>query len=115
MLPWVQKELTDMKKLLALLLLCALLTGCTVGPYLQGRWVTSPEDALCGIVLEIEGSRFTLTQEGQIYSGSWSDDGGYIILHAEPQTPGASGMAWGAPYDLEAGTLLLWGQTLYRE
>ena len=104
-----------MKKLLVLLLLCALLTGCAAEPHLQGRWVTSSEDTLCGTVLEIEGNRFALTQEGQIYSGSWSDDGGYIILHAEPQTPGARGMAWSVAYDLEAGTLLLWGQTLYRE
>ena len=84
MLSSEQKELIDMKKLLALIPMCLMLAGCTAGPHLQGRWVTSPEDALCGIVLEIEGSRFTLTQEGQIYSGSWSDDGGYIILHAEP-------------------------------
>ena len=103
------------KKIIAALLIVLLLTGCTAGLHLQGRWVTSPDDTLCGIVLEIEGNRFTLMQEGKIYSGSWSDDGGYIILHAEPQTTGASGMAWSVPYDLEAGTLMLWGQTLYRE
>ena len=115
MLSWVQKELIDMKRLLALILMCLTLTGCTARPHLQGRWVTSPDDTLCGIVLEIEGNRFTLMQEGKIYSGSWSDDGGYIILHTDPLTPGGSGMGWSVPYDLEAGTLMLWGQTLYRE
>ena len=104
-----------MKKLLALVLLCAMLAGCTAGPHLQGRWVTSSEDTLCGTVLEIEGNRFTLTQEGQTQTGSIVDDGGYIILRTDPLTPGDSGSAWSAPYDLEAGTLLLWGQTLHRE
>lgn len=104
-----------MKKLLVLLLLCALLTGCTAGLHLQGRWVTSSEDTLCATVLIIEGSRFTLTQEGQTQTGSIVDDGGYIILRTDPLTPGESGSAWSAPYDLEAGTLLLWGQTLHRE
>lgn len=115
MLSWVQKELTDMKKLLALMMMCLMLTGCTVGPHLQGRWITSPQDTLCGTVLEIEGSRFTLTQAGQTYTGRFVDDGGYIILRTDPLTPGDSGSAWSVPYDLEAGTLLLWGQTLYRE
>lgn len=104
-----------MKKLLALLLLCALLTGCTRTPDIDGTWVTSHEENLCGTILVIEDGRFTLTQEGRTYTGSWVDDGGYIILHTDPQTPGDIGVGWSAPYDLEAGTLMLWGQTLHRK
>lgn len=104
-----------MKKLLVLLLLCALLTGCAAKPDIEGKWVTSLEDTLCATVLIIEGGRFTLIQEGQTQTGSIVDDGGYIILRTDPLTPGDSGSAWSAPYDLEAGTLLLWGQTLHRE
>ena len=104
-----------MKKLLVLLLLCALLTGCTAGPHLQGRWVTSSEDTLCATVLIIEGSRFTLTQEGRTSTGYWVHDVGNILLYEDVEHPAQSGSVWFAHYDKAADTLTLGDMPLHRE
>ena len=104
-----------MKKLLVLLLLCALLTGCTDGLHLQGRWVTSLEDTLCATVLIIEGGRFTLIQEGRTSTGKWFYDVGTIALYEDVESPVQSGTVWFANYDKSADTLVLGELLLHRE
>lgn len=104
-----------MKKLLALLLLCALLTGCSLFPDLDGTWVTSAEDTLCGTILVIEDGRFTLTQAGRTSSGYWVHDVGNILLYEDVEHPVQSGTVWSAYYDKAADMLTLGDVTLYRE
>ena len=104
-----------MKKLLALLLLCALLTGCSYFSNIEGTWVTSDEDTLCGIVLVIEGSRFTLTQEGRTTTGQWFHDVGNIMLYEDVESPVQSGSVWFANYDKAGDKLTLGELTLRRE
>lgn len=104
-----------MKKLLALLLLCVLLTGCTVMPDIEGKWVTSPEDTLCATVLIIEGSRFTLIQEGRTATGRWFYDVGSMKLYEDVESPVQSGSMWSASYDKSTDTLTLGELRLYRE
>ena len=104
-----------MKKLLALLLVCVLLTGCTVMPDIEGKWVTSPEDTLCATVLIIEGDRFTLIQEGRTSTGRWFYDVGTIALYEDVESPVQSGTMWSAAYDKTADTLVLGELTLRRE
>ena len=104
-----------MKKLLALLLLCALLTGCAAKPDIEGKWVTSLEDTLCAAVLIIEGDRFTLIQEGRTSTGRWFYDVGTIALYEDVESPVQSGTMWNAAYDKTADTLILGELTLRRE
>lgn len=104
-----------MKKLLALLLLCVLLTSCTVMPDIEGKWVTSPEDTLCATVLIIEGSRFTLTQAGRTSTGQWVYDVGTIALYEDVESPVQSGTMWSASYDKSTDTLMLGEWTLHRD
>lgn len=104
-----------MKKLLALLLVCVLLTGCTVMPDIEGKWVTSPEDTLCATVLIIEGDRFTLIQAGRTSTGKWFYDVGNIALYEDVESPVQSGTMWSAAYDKTADTLILGELTLRRE
>ena len=104
-----------MKRLLALLLLCALLTGCAAKPDIEGKWVTSLEDTLCATVLIIEGDRFTLIQEGPISTGRWVYDMGSIALYEDVESPVQSGTMWSAAYDKSADTLVLGDMSLYRE
>lgn len=104
-----------MKKLLALLLLCALLTGCAAKPDIEGKWVTSLEDTLCATVLIIEGDRFTLIQEGRTSTGKWFHDVGNITLHEDVESPAQSGSVWFANYDKAGDTLTLGELTLRRE
>lgn len=103
-----------MKKLLALLL-CALLTGCTRTPDMDGTWVTLHEETLCGTILVIEGGRFTLTQGGRTASGYWVHDVGNILLYEDVEHPVQSGTVWAAYYDKAADTLTLGDVTLHRE
>lgn len=103
-----------MKKLLTLLL-CVLLTGCTVTPKLEGTWVTSHEETLCGTILMIEGGHFTLITEGRTSSGYWVYDVGNILLYEDVENPAQSGTAWMASYDKAADTLTLGDVTLYRK
>ncbi len=104
-----------MKKLLALLLLCALLTGCAAKPDIEGKWVTSPEDTLCATVLIIEGDRFTLIQEGRTSTGRWVCDVGAIALYEDVESPVQSGSVWFANYDKSTDTLVLGALTLRRD
>lgn len=104
-----------MKKLLALLLLCALLTGCTAKPDIEGKWVTSPEDTLCAMVLIIEGDRFTLIQGGRTSTGQWFYDVGTIALYEDVESPVQSGSMWSAAYDKSTDTLTLGEMALRRE
>ena len=104
-----------MKKLLALLLLCALLTGCTVMPDIEGKWVTFPEDTLCSTVLIIEGDRFTLIREGRTSTGRWFYDVGTFALYEDVESPVQSGSMWSAAYDKSADTLVLGDMPLHRE
>lgn len=104
-----------MRKLLALLLLCVLLTGCSSLPDFEGKWVTSVEDTLCATVLVIEGSRFTLIQEGRTSKGKWFYDAGSIALYEDVESPVQSGTVWGAHYDKSTDTLVLGELTLRRE
>lgn len=104
-----------MKKLLALLLLCVLLTGCTVMPKLEGKWVTSLEDTLCATVLIIEGNNFTLIQEGRTSTGYWVHDVGTIALYEDAENSAQSGTVWLAYYDKAADTLTLGDMPLHRE
>lgn len=104
-----------MKNLLALLLLCALLTGCSYFSNIEGTWVTSDENTLCGTVLVIEGSRFTLTQEGRTTTGQWFHDVGNIMLYEDVEHPAQSGSVKMALYDKSDDTLVLGELTLRRE
>ena len=104
-----------MKKLLALLLLCVLLTGCTYFAKIEGTWVTSLEDTLCATVLNIEGDNFTLTQEGQTRTGYWVHDVGNIMLCEAVEHPVQSGSMWFVYYDKATDTLTLGDVTLHRE
>ncbi len=104
-----------MKKPLALLLVCALLTGCNVKPDIEGKWVTSLEDTLCATVLIIEGDRFTLIQAGRTSTGRWIYDVGSIALYEDVESPVQSGSMWRAAYDKTADTLILGELTLRRE
>lgn len=104
-----------MKKLLALLLVCVLLTGCTVMPDIEGKWVTSLEDTLCATVLIIEGDRFTLIQAGRTSTGRWFYDAGTIALYEDVESPVQSGTMWSVAYDKTADTLSLGELTLRRE
>lgn len=104
-----------MKKLLVLLLLCALLTGCAAKPDIEGKWVTAPEDTLCATVLIIEGGRFTLIQEGRTSTGKWFYDVGSIALYEDVESPVQSGTVWFANYDKSADTLVLGELPLHRE
>ena len=104
-----------MKKLLALLLLCVLLTGCSAKPDIEGKWVTSVEDTLCVTVLIIEGDRFTLIQEGRTSTGQWFYDVGNIRLNEDVEHPAQSGSVWFANYDKSADTLTLGDMPLHRE
>ena len=104
-----------MKKLLIMLLLCVLLTGCTVAPKLEGKWVTSLEDTLCATVLIIEGDNFTLVTEGRTCTGFWVHDVGNIMLYEDVEHPAQSGSVWFVYYDKAADTLTLGDVTLHRE
>ena len=104
-----------MKKLLALLLCCLLLTGCTRTPDIAGTWVTSHEAALCGTVLVIEEDRFTLTQEGVTRTGHWVHDVGNILLYEDVENPAQSETVWMAGYDKATGTLTLGDIPLHRK
>ena len=104
-----------MKKLLALLLLCVLLTGCAAKPDIEGKWVTSLEDTLCATVLIIEGDRFTLIQAGRTSNGRWFYDLGTIALYEDVESPVQSGSMWSAAYDKTADKLILGELTLRRE
>ena len=104
-----------MKKLLALLLVCVLLTGCTVMPDIEGKWVTSLEDTLCATVLIIEGDRFALIQAGRTATGRWFYDVGTSALYEDVESPVQSGTMWSAAYDKTADTLILGELTLRRE
>lgn len=104
-----------MKKLLAVLLLCALLTGCAAKPDIEGKWVTSLEDTLCATVLMIEGDRFTLIQEGRTSTGRWFHDVGNIMLYEDVEHPAQSGSVKMALYDKSDDTLVLGELTLRRE
>lgn len=104
-----------MKKLLALLLLCVLLTGCAYFSKIEGTWVTSAEDTLCATVLVIEGSNFTLTQEGRTSTGYWVHDVGNIMLYEDVEHPAQSGSVWFVYYDKAADMLMLGDMPLHRE
>ena len=104
-----------MRKLQALLLLCALLTGCTIRPNLEGKWVAAPEETLCGTVLVIEDGQFTLTQEGRTCAGQWFHDVGSIKLYEDVEHSAQSGSVWFAYYDKGTDTLTLGDLPLHRE
>ena len=104
-----------MKKLLALLLLCVLLTGCSAKPDIEGKWVTSVEDTLCATVLIIEDGRFTLIQGGRTSTGRWFYDVGTIALYEDVESPVQSGSMWSVGYDKATDTLTLGELTLRRE
>ena len=84
-------------------------------PDIEGKWVTSPEDTLCATVLVIEGSRFTLIQEGRTSTGQWFYDVGTIALYEDVESSVQSGTMWSASYDKSTDTLTLGERTLRRE
>ena len=84
-------------------------------PDIEGKWVTSPEDTLCATVLVIEGSRFTLIQEGRTSTGQWFYDVGTIALYEDVESSVQSGTMWSASYDKSTDTLTLGEWTLRRE
>ena len=84
-------------------------------PDIEGKWVTSPEDTLCATVLVIEGSRFTLIQEGRTSTGQWFYDVGTIALYEDVESSVQSGTMWSASYDKSSDTLTLGERTLRRE
>ena len=93
----------------------ACIAGCATTPNLEGKWVTSYEETLCGTVLVIEDDRFSLTQAGRTCTGQWVYDVGCIKLYEDVEQPAQSGSVWFADYDKATDTLTLGNMTLYRE
>lgn len=104
-----------MKKLIVLLLLCAMLTGCCGAANLEGKWTAAQGEAQGAVMLEIDGEQFTLTQEGRTYTGQWFREVGGIVLFEAVEHPAQSGHMWTASYDRAADTLTLGDLTLCRE